>query len=77
MECSITEYPGEYEGRKILHTVLHQGQVMVIDRVPVEVCPVRGDVLLKPETVRWLARLLKNPTKASTKVPLYEFARGR
>ena len=74
MKCSITGCPGEYEERKILHTVRHQGQVMVIDHVPAEVCSVCGDVLLKPETVRRLEELLRNPTQASETVPLYEYA---
>ncbi len=74
MKCSIAGCPGEYEERKILHTVRHQGQVMVIDHVPAEVCSVCGDVLLKPETVRRLEQLLTNPTQASTTVPLYEYA---
>ena len=74
MKCSITECPGEYEGRKILHTVRHQGQVKVIDHVPAEICSVCGDVLLKPETVRRLEQLLKTSTQASTTVPLYEYA---
>jgi len=52
MKCSIEGCSGEYEERKIVHTVRHQGQVVVIDHVPAEVCSVCGDVLLKPETVR-------------------------
>ena len=74
MKCSITGCPGEYEERKILHTVRHQGQVMVIDHVPAEVCPMCGDVLLKPETVRKLEELLRKPARASKPVPLYEYA---
>ena len=74
MKCSITGCPGEYEERKILHTVRHQGQVMVIDHVPAEVCSVCGDVLLQPETVLRLEELVKNPTQASKTVPLYEYA---
>ena len=73
MKCSITGCPGEYEERKILHTVRHKEQVMVIDHVPAEVCSVCGDVLLKPETVRRLEELLKEPAQASESVPLYEY----
>ena len=75
MKCGITGCPGEYEGRKILHTVRHRGQVMVIDHVPAEVCSVCGDVLLAPETVRRLEELLRKPTQSSATVPLYEYAR--
>ena len=74
MKCSITGCPGEYEKRKILHTVRHHGQAMVIDHVPAEECSVCGDLLLKPETIRRLEQLLKEPTQPSTTIPLYEYA---
>ncbi|MCG2768457.1 MAG: YgiT-type zinc finger protein [Chloroflexota bacterium] len=74
MKCSIEGCPGEYEERKIVHTVCHQGQVVVIDRVPAEVCSVCGDVLLKPETVRRIETLLRTTTRPTSTVPLYEYA---
>jgi YgiT-type zinc finger domain-containing protein len=74
MKCSITGCPGDYEERKILHTVRDQGKVMVIDHVPAEVCPACGDVLLKPETVCRLEELTRKPTNSSGTVPLYEYA---
>ena len=74
MKCSIEGCPGEYEEREIVHTVRHEGQVVVIDHVPAEVCSVCGDVLLKPETVRRIETLLrKTPVPAGT-VPLYKYA---
>ena len=74
MECSIEGCPGEYGERKIVHTVRYQGQVIVIDRVPAEVCVVCGDVLLKPETVRKIEMLLRTTTRPVSVVPLYEYA---
>ncbi len=74
MKCSIEGCSGEYEERKIVHTVRHQGQVVVIDHVPAEVCSVCGDVLLKPETVRRIEMLLKTTTHPTSTVPLYEYA---
>jgi len=74
MKCSIEGCPGEYEEQKIVHTVHHQGQVIVIDHVPAEVCSVCGDVLLKPETVRRIETLLQTPTLPVSTVPLYEYA---
>ena len=74
MKCSIEGCPGEYEERKIVHTVRHEGQVMVIDHVPAEVCSVCGDVLMVPETVRRIEVLLGSATKPIGRVPLYEFA---
>ena len=52
MRCSISDCPGEYEQRDIVHTVRYQGQVIVVDHVPAEVCTVCGDILFKAETVR-------------------------
>lgn len=74
MKCSIEGCPGEYEQRKIVHTVRHKGQVIVIDHVPAEVCSVCGDVLLKPETVRRIEALLRTESHPTSTVPLYEYA---
>lgn len=74
MKCSIEGCPGEYEERKIVHTVRYRGQVIVIDHVPAEVCTVCGDVLLRPETVRQIERLLRKREQPVSTVPLYEYA---
>ena len=74
MKCTIQGCPGEYESRTVVHTVRHQGDVMVIDHVPAEVCTVCGDVLLAPETVRRIEALLKTNSHPARKVPLFEFA---
>jgi YgiT-type zinc finger domain-containing protein len=68
--------PSEYEEREVVHTVRHQGRVIVIDRVPAEVCPICGDVLLRPEVVRRIEALLRTPTAPAAMVPLYEYARS-
>lgn len=74
MKCSIKGCLGEYEERNIVHTVRYSGQVIVIDHVPAEVCSVCGDVLLKPETVRRIEKLLRAKAQPSRTVPLYEYA---
>jgi YgiT-type zinc finger domain-containing protein len=66
--------PGEYEERRVAHTVRHLGRLFVIDHVPAEVCSVCGDVLLKPETVRHIERLLRTAAVPAGSVPLYEYA---
>ena len=73
MRCSIQGCPGEYEERQIVHTVRHHGELIVIDRVPAEVCSACGDVLLKPETVRHIEGLLKRRAAPARTVPLYEY----
>ena len=75
MRCSIIEgCSGEYEERRIVYTVRYRGQVVVIDNVPAEVCPVCGDVLLRPETVRGIEKLLRSAARPVGTVPLYEYA---
>jgi YgiT-type zinc finger domain-containing protein len=74
MKCSIEGCPGEYEERKVVHTVRYRGQVVVIDHVPAEVCSVCGDVLLRPETVRRIEALLRSAAPPASMAPLYEYA---
>ena len=74
MKCTLQGCPGEYEERRIVHTVRHRGQVVVIDHVPAEVCSVCGDVLLRPDTVRKIEALLEAPAAPRQTVPLYEYA---
>lgn len=74
MRCSIQGCPGEYEERTIVHTVRHRGEIVVIDGVPAEVCSLCGDVLLTPETIRRIERLLENRTAPRTTAPLYQYA---
>ncbi len=73
MKCSIENCPGEYQKRKIAHTVCYKRQVIVIDHVPAEVCSVCADVLLKPETVRRIEALLRTEARPTSTVPLYEY----
>ena len=74
MKCSIEGCPGEYENRRIAHTVRQGDQVIVIDHVPAEVCNLCGDVLLKPETIRRIEKLLESQREPAGTVPLYEYA---
>ena len=74
MKCTITGCPGEYEHRLIVHTVTRGNQVIVIDRVPAEVCGLCGDVLLEPDTVRHLEQMLSSSDQPTRTVPLYEYA---
>lgn len=74
MKCSIEGCSGGYQERKIVHTLRHQGRVVVIDHVPVEICTVCGDVLLSPNTVRHMEQLLQRASRPRATVPLYEYA---
>ena len=72
----MQDCPGEYEEREIVHAVRHQGQLVVIDHVPAEVCSVCGDILLKSNIVRQIENLLDSSVQPATTVPLYEFVTG-
>lgn len=76
MRCSVEGCPGEYEEREIVHTVCHEGRVIVIDGVPAEVCQSCGDVLLRPEVVRRIEALLRSSDAPAAMAPLYEYARS-
>jgi YgiT-type zinc finger domain-containing protein len=73
MKCSIVGCPGEYEARHIVHTIRRGDHILVINRVPAEVCAVCGDTLLKPETVRRIEMLVRTPAQPVGTVPLYEY----
>lgn len=72
--CRTGNYSGQYEERHVAHTVRFHGRLLVIDRVPAEVCSICGDVLLKPETVRHIERLLRTAATPAGSVPLYDYA---
>ena len=74
MKCTIQGCPGHYEKRKVVHTIKRRGNVVVFDHVPAEVCSVCGDVLLAPETIRHIEKLLATMPTPAKAVPLYEFA---
>jgi YgiT-type zinc finger domain-containing protein len=74
MKCSIEGCVGEYENKRVVHTVRHNGQLLVMENVPAEVCSVCGDVLIKPETIRHIEELLRKASRPSKTVPLYEYA---
>jgi len=74
VKCSIKNCSGEYEERKLVHTVRHHGHVVVIDGVPAEVCSVCGDVLLKPDTVRRIEAILREAGTPDRTAPVYEYA---
>jgi YgiT-type zinc finger domain-containing protein len=74
MRCSIQGCPGACEQQRIVHTVRHHGQIIVIEGVPAEVCSLCGDVLLRPDTIRQIERLLESRTAPTATAPLYQYA---
>ena len=74
MKCSVSACPGEYEERQIAHTLRHNGQLIVIDHVPAQVCCECGDVLLAASTIRRIEALMGSRIKPVGVAPLYEYA---
>jgi YgiT-type zinc finger domain-containing protein len=73
MKCTIVGCPGRYEARETVVVERVQGQLMVIEQVPVEVCDVCGDTLFHPETVRHLEALRHTAASPQRTVPLYAY----
>jgi YgiT-type zinc finger domain-containing protein len=70
--CSIRSCPGQYSEKHIVHVVKHEGEVVVFDNVPAEVCSVCGDTLLPLSTIEALESMLRNPRKTLRTAPVYE-----
>jgi YgiT-type zinc finger domain-containing protein len=73
IKCSMTGCAGEYEPKSVTHTVRYQGEIVVIDHVPAEVCSICGDTLLAPDTVRGLERVLAHRGAPARSAPVYEY----
>lgn len=77
MKCNIEGCSGEYEQREVVHTVRQGERIIVIDHVPAEVCPICGDVLFTPETVRRIEAIRRTNIPPVRTVPLYDFKQAR
>ncbi len=73
MRCNIRGCPGEYEAKRIIHTVHREGEIFVFEHVPAEMCSVCGDTLLTPDTVRHIEDLLRTKVEPERVVPVYEY----
>ncbi len=76
MMCSIRGCSGEYEYKRIVHTVHKGDEIFVFDHVPAEVCSVCGDTLLEPEAIGHLEALLKPKSEPQKLIPLYNYVYG-
>ena len=71
-KCSIKGCPGTYEKQIITHMVQRDGETIIIERVPADVCGVCEDILLSFVTVEQVEKLLKHPGIPVHTVPVYE-----
>jgi YgiT-type zinc finger domain-containing protein len=74
MTCRITGCPGTYETKRRVRTIHRQGELLVIQNVPAEVCDVCGDTFFHEETVCHLEAMAHDPGTPVGRVPLYEYA---
>lgn len=74
MKCTMLGCSGEYEDRKIVQIARPAGLLMVIENVPAEVCSVCGDVLLRPEAIRRIEAILREPGNPDRTALVYEYA---
>ena len=74
MNCSIQGCPGVYEPKEIIHTVRHNGHIVVLEHVPAEVCSTCGDTILRPETIRHIEELLADRKEPHRLIPAYDYA---
>lgn len=74
MKCTVQNCPGDYERRLILHTVKFNGQIIVIQGVPADVCSVCGDTLLDVATMKRIEEILAAKPAPIGTAPLLSFA---
>ena len=73
--CSIAGCPGTYEAGRVVHTVRHRGEIIVIENVPAEICTICGDVLFTPETTERIQTIIRERSRPTVgHAPIYEFA---
>ena len=74
MKCSIQGCPGQYEPKRIVHTLQRGSDILVFERVPADVCSVCGDTLLAPATIKHLEDLLRAKSTPGRTAPVFEYA---
>jgi len=74
MKCSILGCPGQYEAKRIVHTLQRGSDIVVFEHVPAEVCSICGDTLLSPDTIRHLEDLLRAKSQPGRTAPVFEYA---
>jgi YgiT-type zinc finger domain-containing protein len=67
--------PDLYEEEQIVQA-LHfgDGRVIVIDRIPAQVCDTCGDTLIAPDVAEAIEQIRADPPEPSAQVPLYHLA---
>ncbi len=65
---------GKLAQKKVTHPQEHEGQIIILENVPAEVCEQCGEVLLRPEAADRVQKLVwsQPPPKRTAHVPVYD-----
>ena len=74
MKCTIQGCSGEYENKLIVKSFKRNDKIFVLDGIPAEVCTVCGDILIRPDTLSKVEKMIAGPHDPNDTVPLYKYA---
>ncbi|MSQ07577.1 MAG: YgiT-type zinc finger protein [Dehalococcoidia bacterium] len=62
--------------KRISHSQQHDGKIIILENVPAEVCRQCGEVLLRPDTLERVQKLVLTAAtpKRTARIPVYAFA---
>jgi YgiT-type zinc finger domain-containing protein len=72
MGCHTPGCMGEHETGAISHTVIYRERTVVLHRVPANICPDCGDVILSDETTIVIEDLLRRNARSKKTAFNYE-----
>ncbi len=75
MKCEVCAAADRVEQR-IRYSLTIDGQLLVVDNVPAEVCPNCGEVTLSPSVVNSLYKIVETPAEPlrTIQTPVFDFA---
>ena len=67
---------GELEDKRITHPQQYEGKILILENVPAEVCQQCGEVLLRPDILERVQKLVWEGAapRRTARVPVYDFA---
>jgi len=71
--CGVEDCQGVYERREVAHLLQHEGQTVIVDRVPLLVCPICGHRQLGPQTLRRIETAIRTADGPTAWVPVYGY----
>lgn len=67
---------GSLEYKRVTHPQEYEGRVIILENVPAEVCRQCGEVLLRPDILERVQKLVWSAAipRRTAQVPVYDFA---